>query len=115
MKSAKLRRMNAAKCDEYDYINFLIAAQQVFSAVEAAKTHPSGAAGPAHDAYTRLLQRVPPDSKALSQLKKSPKQRKPERPIIRAKMRALCGGILFRGKGRFNLVRDILASMSLSK
>jgi hypothetical protein len=67
MKSAKLRRMNAAKCDEYDYINFLIAAQQVFSAVEAAKTHPSGAAGPAHDAYTRLLQRVPPDSKALWQ------------------------------------------------
>jgi putative transposase len=26
--------MNAPKCTEYDYINFLVAAQQVFSAVE---------------------------------------------------------------------------------
>ena len=59
--------MNAAKCDEYDYINFLVAAQQVFSAVEAAKSHPGGKAAPAHDAYTRLLQRMPPDSEALWQ------------------------------------------------
>ena len=59
--------MNAPKCDEYDYINFLVAAQQVFSAVEAAKSHPGGEATPAHDAYTRLLQRMPPDSEALWQ------------------------------------------------
>ena len=59
--------MNPPKCDEYDYINFLVAAQRVYSSVEASKTHPAGEAGPAHDAYTRLLQRVPPDSKALWQ------------------------------------------------
>lgn len=57
--------MNAAKCTEYDYINFLVAAQQVFSAVEASRSHPDGERKPAHDAYTRLLQRLPPDSEAL--------------------------------------------------
>jgi putative transposase len=57
--------MNAPKCTEYDYINFLVAAQQVFSAVEAARSHPEGQRVPAHDAYTRLLQRLPPDSEAL--------------------------------------------------
>lgn len=57
--------MNAPKCTEYDYINFLVAAQQVFSAVEAARSHPDGEHKPAHDAYTRLLQRLPPDSEAL--------------------------------------------------
>jgi len=57
--------MNKRKCSEYDYINFLVAAQTVFSTVEAAKTHPTGDGGPAHDAYTRLLQRLPPDSEAL--------------------------------------------------
>lgn len=57
--------MNPPKCDDLDYINFLIAAQQVFSNVEAAKTHPAEEQAPAHDAYTRLLQRLPPDSEAL--------------------------------------------------
>lgn len=57
--------MNAPKCTEDDYINFLVAAQQVFSAVEAARSHPEGERKPAHDAYTRLLQRLPPDSEAL--------------------------------------------------
>ena len=57
--------MNRPKCNEYDYINFLVAAQTVFSTVEAARTHPAGESGPAHDAYTRLLQRLPPDSAAL--------------------------------------------------
>jgi hypothetical protein len=56
--------MNPPKCDELDYINFLIAAQRVFSTVEAAHTSPDERA-PAHDAYTRLLQRLPPDSAAL--------------------------------------------------
>ncbi len=59
--------MNPPKCDEMDYINFLIAAQQVFSSVEASKTHPAEDRAPAHDAYTRLLQRLPPDSEALRQ------------------------------------------------
>jgi hypothetical protein len=57
--------MNAPKCTELDYINFLVAAQQVFSTVEAARSHPEGQRKPAHDAYTRLLQRLPPDSEAL--------------------------------------------------
>jgi len=57
--------MNPAKCSEQDYINFLVAAQRVFSAVEAARSHPDGEHKPAHDAYTRLLQRLPPDSEAL--------------------------------------------------
>ncbi len=57
--------MNAPKCTEQDYINFLVAAQQVFSTVEAARSHPEGEQKPAHDAYTRLLQRLPPDSEAL--------------------------------------------------
>ena len=59
--------MNKAKCNEYDYINFLVAAQTVFSTTEAARCHPEGANGAAHDAYTRLLQRIPPDSEALWQ------------------------------------------------
>jgi len=46
--------MNPPKCDEMDYINFLIAAQQVFSSVEASQTHPAEEQTPAHDAYTRL-------------------------------------------------------------
>jgi putative transposase len=50
--------MNPAKCDEMAYLNFRIAAQKAFSSVEAA---------PAHDAYTRLLKRLPPDSEMLWQ------------------------------------------------
>ncbi len=57
--------MNAPKVDELDYINFLIAAQRVFSTVEAAKVSPDEMRQPAHDAYTRLLLRTPPDSTAL--------------------------------------------------
>jgi putative transposase len=59
--------MNSPKCDALDYINFLVAAQRAFSAVEAARTHPAGEDGPAHDAYTRLLQRAPADGEALWQ------------------------------------------------
>ena len=59
--------MNPPKCDEMDYINFLIAAQSVFSSVEASLTHPAEERAPAHDAYTRLLQRLPPDSQGLWQ------------------------------------------------
>jgi putative transposase len=39
----------------------------VFSTVEAAKVSPDEVRQPAHDAYTRLLQRTPPDSAALWQ------------------------------------------------
>jgi hypothetical protein len=57
--------MNAPKCTEYDYINFLIAAQRAFSTVEASRSHPQGERQAAHDAYTRLLQRLPADSEGL--------------------------------------------------
>jgi putative transposase len=58
--------MNPAKCDDLDYIQFLIAAQRAYSATEAARCDPrEPAARPAHDAYTRLLQRQPPDTDAL--------------------------------------------------
>jgi hypothetical protein len=57
--------MNPRKVDEYDYIQFLVAAQQVFSTVEAAKVVSGEDQSVAHDAYTRLLQRIPPDSGAL--------------------------------------------------
>jgi len=60
--------MNPPKCDELDYINFLIAAQKVFSNTEAAKCHPAADSdGPAHDAYTRLLHRCESDGEALWQ------------------------------------------------
>lgn len=58
--------MNAPKCDELDYIHFLVAAQRVYSNVEAAKSHPDAETnGPAHDAYTRLLHRCASDGAAL--------------------------------------------------
>jgi putative transposase len=60
--------MNPPKCDELDYINFLIATQKVFSNTEAAKCHPAAdSEGPAHDAYTRLLHRCQSDAEALWQ------------------------------------------------
>src|SRR5512140_2002131 len=58
--------MNPPKCSELDYIQFLIAAQKVFSNTEAAKCHPATSGqGPAHDAYTRLLYRCQSDENAL--------------------------------------------------
>ena len=54
--------MNAPRVTESDYIQFLIAAQRVYSCVEAERVSPEAAA---HDAYTRLLSRLPPDTEAL--------------------------------------------------
>jgi putative transposase len=59
--------MNAPKVDELDYIQFLIAAQRVFTCTEAAHCQPEQAQPPAHDAFTRLLSRQPPDTAALWQ------------------------------------------------
>lgn len=60
--------MNAPKCDELDYIHFLVATQKVFSNTEASRCHPeAGNGGPAHDAYTRLLHRCQSDGDALWQ------------------------------------------------
>jgi DDE superfamily endonuclease len=59
--------MNEPRCSELDYIQFLVAAQRVYTSTEAARTNPAGEAYPAHDAYTRLLRRHPPDSDGLWQ------------------------------------------------
>jgi hypothetical protein len=56
-----------AKVSDLDYIQFLLAAPTAFSCVEAAKTAGVPDEPPAHDAYTRLLQRQPPDTEALWQ------------------------------------------------
>jgi putative transposase len=57
--------LNPAKCDDFDYIHFLIASADVFTCTEAAKCQPLGVNCPSHDAFTRLLQRQPPDTEAL--------------------------------------------------
>ena len=59
--------MNAPKCNEFDYINFLIATPKVYSCTEAARVQPEQAARPAHDSFTRLLQRLEPSSEDLWQ------------------------------------------------
>lgn len=59
--------MNKPKCDDLNYIHFLIAAQRVFTCTEAARCQPEGEGSPAHDAFTRLLQRQLPDTEALWQ------------------------------------------------
>src|SRR3569833_2316848 len=53
-----------AKVSDIDYIQFLLAAQTAFSCVEADKTDGAQADPPAHDAYTRMLIRQPPDTEA---------------------------------------------------
>lgn len=55
--------MNAPKVTDLDYIQFLIAAQGVYTCTEAARC----AVNASHDAYTRLLTRLPPDTVALWQ------------------------------------------------
>ena len=54
-----------AKVSDFDYIQFLLAATSAFSCVEAARTDGVPDDPPAHDAYTRLLTRQPPDTVAL--------------------------------------------------
>lgn len=52
--------MNPPKCNESDYIQFLIATQKAYSCTEAARVQPDRGDPPAHDALTRLLQRLEP-------------------------------------------------------
>jgi putative transposase len=59
--------MNPPKVDDLDYIHFLVAAQKEFTCTEAARSYPEEEDGPSHDAFTRLLQRRPPDTEALWQ------------------------------------------------
>ena len=57
--------MNPSKCNEFDYINFLIASTKIFTCTEAARCQLLDENSPSHDAFTRLLQRQPPDTEAL--------------------------------------------------
>ncbi len=59
--------MNKARCNEYDYINFLVATPRNYSCVEAATVQPERDKMPEHDAFTRLLTRLEPDTAALWQ------------------------------------------------
>jgi hypothetical protein len=59
--------MNKARCNENDYIDFLIATPKSYSCVEAAKVQPERAEMPRHDAFTRLLTRLEPSAEVLWQ------------------------------------------------
>ena len=57
--------MNEPKVNDLDYINFLVAAPRVCSCTEAARVQPDQPRRAAHDALTRLLQRLEPDATPL--------------------------------------------------
>jgi hypothetical protein len=57
--------MNAPRCDEFDYLQFLVAAPGPVSCTEAARVQPQRPDAPAHDAFNRLLNRLEPDPEAL--------------------------------------------------
>ena len=57
--------MNFPKCNEYDYIDFLMASPKVFSCTEAGKVQPAGENVACHDSINRLLYRLPSDSEVL--------------------------------------------------
>lgn len=59
--------MNAPKCNEYDYIDFLIATPKVYSCTEAARVQPDDDDPPSHDAINRLLLRIESSSEDLWQ------------------------------------------------
>jgi hypothetical protein len=57
--------MNPPKCNEEDYINFVIATPRVVTATEAERVQPIEENAPSHDAFTRLLTRLEPDADTL--------------------------------------------------
>lgn len=57
--------MSQPKVTEFQFIDFLIASPSQATATEAQRTQPDSADPAAHDAYTRLLHRLEPDSDAL--------------------------------------------------
>lgn len=59
--------MNAPKVTAEGYIDFLLATPRQASALEAARCQPPSAQAPAHDAFTRLLHRLEPESEVLWQ------------------------------------------------
>jgi putative transposase len=59
--------MNPPKVTDEDYINFIIATPRDVTATEAERVQPESTNAPAHDAFTRLLQRLEPDPEKLWQ------------------------------------------------
>ena len=57
--------MNPPKVSDEDYINFIIATPRDVTATEAGRVQPESKNAPAHDAFTRLLQRLEPDPETL--------------------------------------------------
>ena len=57
--------MNPPKVTDADYINFIIATPRDVTATEAERVQPESKNAPAHDAFTRLLQRLEPDAETL--------------------------------------------------
>ena len=57
--------MNPPKVTDEDYINFIIATPRDVTATEAERVQPESRNAPAHDAFTRLLQRLEPDPETL--------------------------------------------------
>jgi len=57
--------MSHPKVTELEFMDFLIASPLQATATEAQRTQPDSADPAAHDAYTRLLHRLEPDSEAL--------------------------------------------------
>jgi len=57
--------MNPPKVTDEDYINFIIATPRDITATEAERVQPESKDAPAHDAFTRLLQRLEPDAETL--------------------------------------------------
>jgi len=62
-----IRVMNPPRCTETDYLDFLLATPRVCSATEAARVQPPRPNAPAHDSFTRLLQRLEPEPETLWQ------------------------------------------------
>lgn len=59
--------MNPPKVTDEDYINFIIATPREVTATEAERVQTASQDAPAHDAFTRLLSRLEPDSEILWQ------------------------------------------------
>ncbi len=59
--------MNAPRCSPNDYIAYQVASPSRYTCTEAARCQPEAEQAPAHDAFTRLLQRPPADTADLWQ------------------------------------------------
>lgn len=57
--------MNRPRSSAEDYINFLIATPTSYSCLEAGRVQPEQEKRPAHDAFSRLLNRLEPDAEEL--------------------------------------------------